>query len=198
MANPSSSDDDDEKPLDPAVARVERRMRTLTLIAGLTLGVGLLAVFAGIIYRIMSYDATPAAPVATAVEDAGAAEADIRSALAAWNADFNAGNGDALCGLFAPDLRAYASGVAGEQGYDDVCSRLRSVVTDPARTLSYALDIREVIVTGDTAIVRLGWTLTIRPAGGGAATTIREQGMDYFVRQPDGRWKIARFVSYEE
>jgi hypothetical protein len=51
---------EDEKPLDPAVLRVQKRLRRLMLIAGLTLGLGILAVFAAILYRIATYDATSA------------------------------------------------------------------------------------------------------------------------------------------
>lgn len=197
MAKPSF-DEDDEAPLDPKVARVEQRVRGLVLIAGLTLGLGLLSVFGAILYRIMSAGTTVPAVTATVMPAATAeSEAAIRTAIAKWNADFNAGDGEAVCDLFAPDLRSFASGIPTEQTFGDVCTRLRNVLTDTSRTMSYALDIREVIVTGDTAIVRLTWTLTMRPAGGGAAVTITEQGMDYFREQPDGSWKIARFVSYE-
>ena len=55
--------DDNDKPLDPAVLRVQARLRRLMLIAGLTLGLGIFAVFAAILYRIVTYDAT-SAPVA--------------------------------------------------------------------------------------------------------------------------------------
>lgn len=55
MVNPDK-DDEEEKPLDPAVARVQARLQRLILIAGLTLGVGILAVFLAIIYRITTAD----------------------------------------------------------------------------------------------------------------------------------------------
>jgi len=66
MANASL---DDDKPLDPAVARVQARLRRLILISGLTLGVGILAVFGAILYRIVSIGASevptmPAAAIA--------------------------------------------------------------------------------------------------------------------------------------
>ena len=67
MANPDN-EDTDEKPLDPAVARVQARLQRLMLIAGLTLGVGILAVFLAIIYRITtSNDKPPDASVAEVV-----------------------------------------------------------------------------------------------------------------------------------
>ncbi len=56
--------DDDEKPLDPALLRVQAKMRRLMLIGGLTLGVGLLAVFGAILYKIAV--AGDKAPPATA------------------------------------------------------------------------------------------------------------------------------------
>jgi hypothetical protein len=59
--------DENEKPLDPAVLRVQARLRRLMLIAGLTLGLGIAAVFAAILYRIVTHDATSAPVTATGV-----------------------------------------------------------------------------------------------------------------------------------
>jgi hypothetical protein len=67
--NPSA--DEDEKPLDPAMLRVQRKLRRLILIAGLTLGLGILAVLAAVIYRIFSV-APPAPAVVTAPVPAAA------------------------------------------------------------------------------------------------------------------------------
>ena len=195
--NPSF-DDEDEKPLDPAVQRVEVRVRRLILIAGLTLGLGIFAVFAAILYRIATYDATsPTVTAASVADEAAEAEAAVRSALAAWNADFNAGKRDEICDLFAPDLRYDYRGFP-ERGYDDICALLQRSLGDETRTYSYALDIKDVIVAGDLAAVRLVWTLTIRPAAGGDAISAREPGMDIFRIQPDGSWKISRYIAYEE
>jgi hypothetical protein len=65
MTNPTS-EDAEEKPLDPAVARVQARLQRLMLIAGSTLGLGILAVFLAIIYRITAFD--DKAPVASGAE----------------------------------------------------------------------------------------------------------------------------------
>jgi steroid delta-isomerase len=196
MTNPQF-DEEDEKPLDPAVAQVERRVRRLMLIAGLTLGLGIFAVLAAILYRIATLDAT--SPVGPAADTVSAAEAEqaVRSALAAWNADFNAGNSETICDLFAPDLRYDFPGFP-ERGYDEICALLQGSLADRTRTFSYALDIREVIVSGDLAVVRLVWTLTVRPAGGGDAISSREPGMDIFRWQADSTWKIVRYIAYEE
>jgi hypothetical protein len=59
MAN---SPPDDELP-DPALVRVQVRLRRLMLIAAVTLSVGLLAVFGALLYRIVGFNATQAVVV---------------------------------------------------------------------------------------------------------------------------------------
>jgi hypothetical protein len=69
MTNPNL-DDADNKPLDPAVLQVQARLRRLMLIAGLTLGLGIFAVFAGIVYRLMTYgDKAPEMPAGGVVNE---------------------------------------------------------------------------------------------------------------------------------
>ncbi|HET7716103.1 MAG TPA: hypothetical protein VFK86_10795 [Bauldia sp.] len=57
-------DEQGEKPLDPEVARVQQRLRRLMLISGLTLGLGILAVFLAIVYRLVTWE-SGGTPVAT-------------------------------------------------------------------------------------------------------------------------------------
>jgi uncharacterized protein (TIGR02246 family) len=123
------------------------------------------------------------------------AQAEIRAALTQWMADFNAGKADRVCGLFAPDLIAQYRGQP-ERNYDAVCDLLKRSLTDRTKKFSYALDIKEVIVAGDLAIVRLTWTLTIQGKEA-PAETIDEPGMDIFRRQADGSWKIFRYIAYD-
>lgn len=73
----SFPDDEDEPPLDPALLAVQTRLRRLMLIGGLTLGLGLAAVLAGMVYRIVSDDDNPAPaaagePAIGAIDLAGA------------------------------------------------------------------------------------------------------------------------------
>lgn len=58
MADPY--DEPEEKPLDPDVVRVQQKLRRLMTISGLTLGLGLLAVFMAILYRIFTYQSAGA------------------------------------------------------------------------------------------------------------------------------------------
>jgi steroid delta-isomerase len=58
------------------------------------------------------------------------------------------------------------------------------------------LDIKEILVFGDVALVRLVWTLTIKNSDGEIKSV--EPGLDFFQRQADGTWKIVRYMAYEE
>jgi uncharacterized protein (TIGR02246 family) len=134
-----------------------------------------------------------ALPARAAAE--ASAESEIRAALAKWTADFNAGKAEAVCQLFAPDL-AYDFRGYPERGYQDVCARLQRSLGDASKSYSYALDIREILVSGDLAVVRLVWTLTVTLPNGQAVTSV-EPGMDVFRRQADGTWKIIRYLAYQ-
>jgi len=123
------------------------------------------------------------------------AETAIRAALAKWTEDFNSGRENAVCDLFAPDLRYDFRGFP-ERNYRDICNQLRDSLGDETKKYSYSLDIREILVAGDLAVVRLAWTLTTR-LGDGRQVTAVEPGMDVFRRQPDGSWKIIRYIAYE-
>jgi steroid delta-isomerase len=125
-----------------------------------------------------------------------AARAEIRAALAQWTNDFNAGNADKVCGLFAPDLIAQYRGEP-ERNYDALCGVLQRSLSDRSKSYRYSLVIKEIIVAGDLAVVRLVWTLTVRPKDWGPEVSSDEPGMDVFRRQPDGSWKISRYIAYE-
>jgi ketosteroid isomerase-like protein len=138
-------------------------------------------------------------PAALGAEPAGSAEAAIRKTLAQWADAFNAGRTGEVCGLFASDLRYDYRGFP-ERGYADVCALLQRSLADPLKRYSYDLEIKEVIASGDMAAVRLVWRLTVQEPGkpDRAATVSKEPGLDIFRRQPDGSWKIVRYLAFEE
>jgi uncharacterized protein (TIGR02246 family) len=123
------------------------------------------------------------------------AQAAIRAALTQWMADFNAGRAEKVCDLFAHDLVAQYRGQP-ERGWDALCDLLRRSLADRDKSYSYALAIREILVKGDLAVVRLTWTLKVRGKDA-AETTSVEPGIDIFRRQADGSWKISRYIGYE-
>ena len=129
-------------------------------------------------------------------QPADAAETAIRAALAQWTSDFNGRDASRICDLFAKDLRYDYRGFP-ERGYDALCSLLHKSLADRTKRFVYSLDIREIIVSGDLAIVRLIWTLEVTVPGAATAVESKEPGLDVFRRQPDGSWKIVRYIAYQ-
>jgi steroid delta-isomerase len=123
-------------------------------------------------------------------------QAAIRTALTQWMADFNAGNAEKVCGLFAPDLIAQYRGQP-ERDYQGLCDLLKRSLSDRSKTYAYSLVIKEILVAGDLAVVRLTWTLKVKPKDGTGEIASDEPGMDIFRRQGDGSWKISRYIAYE-
>jgi uncharacterized protein (TIGR02246 family) len=123
-------------------------------------------------------------------------QAAIRSALTQWMADFNAGDADGACRLFAPDLIAQYRGQP-ERDYHGLCDLLKRSLSDRTRSYTYSLAIKEILVAGDLAVVRLTWTLRVKPKDGTGESRSDEPGMDIFRRQADGSWKISRYIAYE-
>jgi ketosteroid isomerase-like protein len=121
---------------------------------------------------------------------------EITDALTQWTADFNAGHAEKTCALFSRELRADYRGQP-ERGYDGQCDILKRSLSDPSRRYSYALAIKEILVWNDVAVVRLTWTLTITPKDSNTITAI-EPGLDVFRKEADGRWRIVRYMAYEQ
>jgi ketosteroid isomerase-like protein len=120
----------------------------------------------------------------------------IRAALAKWTDDFNAGNVEGTCNLFSSDLRYDYRGFP-ERNYKDICDGLRRSLTDRAKRYAYSLAVKDVLVSGDLATVRLVWTLAVTKPGAPPKVS-KEHGIDVFKRQADGTWKIVRFIAYDE
>jgi steroid delta-isomerase len=124
------------------------------------------------------------------------AETAIRAALEQWRQDFNVRKAEHICDLFAPELLYDFQGLP-EQNYTLLCDRLHKALASETPNITYGLRIKEVIVSGDLAVVRLTWISTVTEADGASATG-DEQGLDVFAKQADGSWKIIRYIAYPE
>ena len=125
------------------------------------------------------------ATYASAEDSAADAQNQIRYALEKWKLDFNAGDAAQVCALFAPDLISNFRGQP-EDTYNSLCANMQSSLTDPAKTYHYDLEIKEILVSGDLAVVRLVWTLKVHSKGGAPEEITREPGMD-ILPSPAGR-----------
>ena len=117
---------------------------------------------------------------------------DIRTRLETWVDDFNSGRTETVCDLFSVNAISQFRGQP-ERDYAAICELLQDSLADQARDYHYALDIREIIVEGDLAVVRLTWTLFITPLN----VTSIERGIDVLRREADGKWRIIRYLAYE-
>lgn len=122
--------------------------------------------------------------------------AHILAALERWRVDFNARRAAHICDLFAPSLRYDFQGLP-EQNYTLLCDRLHRALANHTKSFQYGLHIKEIIVSGSLAVVRLTWIATVTGSDG-RSTTEDEPGLDVFQRQPNGSWKIIRYVAYPE
>jgi uncharacterized protein (TIGR02246 family) len=127
--------------------------------------------------------------------DGADGSATIRAELVAWTQAYNTRQADKVCGIFSEDLR-YKFGNIHDRGYKDVCPALHRLLGDETHRSHYTLDLREILVYGDIAVVRLIWTLDTSQAGSSATVRTLEPGMDIFKRQNDGTWKIIRYLAY--
>lgn len=121
------------------------------------------------------------------------AETEIRSALAAWVSAANRGDWNEALKIWAPDLIGWYPGMP-----DDTYQREveRAARAGPPRT-TYEVDVREVIVSGTMAVVRDIWTFSMVNASGVPAVE-KVRSFEVWRRQPDGRWKISRWISAPE
>ena len=120
---------------------------------------------------------------------------EIRAALDKWTKAFNSRDAGRVCDLFARDLVAVYQGQP-ERNYDAICALLSNSLRDREKSYHYSLDLKEILVSGDLGAVRLAWSLTVARKDGGVIETIKEPGIDIFRRQPDGLWKIARYLAF--
>jgi steroid delta-isomerase len=138
--------------------------------------------------------ATMVAATAGAHADSVADERAIRQRLEQWTAAFNEKDANKSCDLFAPDL-AYSIQDIVDGTYGTMCGNLTKILGRSDIRLHYDVPaVKEIIVSGNIAVVRLTWTLTVERGGNKDTTT--EEGMDLFRRQPDGRWSIARYIAF--
>jgi steroid delta-isomerase len=132
---------------------------------------------------------------APARADVEADRTAIAARLQAWTEAFNARDASRTCDLFSADLVSTMRG-RRDEGRDAVCRRIAAALADKTMTIRYAPDIREILVSGDLAVVRLVWSVTIQR--GPAPHASKEPGLDVFRREPDGQWRIIRFLAFSD
>jgi ketosteroid isomerase-like protein len=121
------------------------------------------------------------------------AEREIRSALASWVEAANRGNWKEALKVWAPDLIGWYPGMP-----DDTYPReVERAARAGAPRTKYQVDVQEVMVSGPMAVVRDVWTFSTKGASG-QLTIEKVKSFEVWKRQPDGHWKISRWISAPE
>ncbi len=135
-----------------------------------------------------------AAGTLPACADQASDKAAITTRLRAFSDAFNARDEAGSCDIFAPDLIATMPPKL-ETSREAICGNINRLFGSGDLRLHYDYpEILEIIVSGDIAVVRIRWTLTVHK--GADQDTTAEGGLDVFRRQPDGRWSIARMATF--
>jgi ketosteroid isomerase-like protein len=134
-------------------------------------------------------------PETTKAQSAASDEARIRKRLAQWVEQTRAGNRVAAAEIWAPDLVGWYPGQPDDSYAREQESARRPRPAGAPRSIP-AVTVVEVMVSGDLAVVRDIWDIS-QVAG---TDTTRQSLRSYEVwrRQPDGAWRIARWISAPE
>jgi ketosteroid isomerase-like protein len=113
-------------------------------------------------------------------------EAAIRARLAQWVQQYNAGDYAAAATIWAPGLVGTPGGGSPDITYDREQANAKRASGTPSE--QFELQIDEVIVVADLAVVRDTW----HAIGPNTKATFRSQ--EVWERQTDGQWKISRWI----
>lgn len=120
---------------------------------------------------------------------------EIIRLLNQWSDDFNAERIEPVCRLFAEDVVASYPHSA-DRNYASLCRNFKGIFSNPDMKFTYDRpEIKEILVSGDLAVVRLVWTLKVSKHDIQIERVV-ENGLDVFKKQPDGTWKIHTSYAY--
>ena len=137
-----------------------------------------------------------APPIASPIRENagdGNAEKEIRASLARWVEAANRGDWKEAVKIWAPDLIGWYPGTP-----DDTYAReIERAARGGAPRTRYELEVKEVMVSGQLAVVRDVWTFTTKQESGRVLTE-KVKSFEVWRRQPDGAWRICRWISAPE
>lgn len=128
-----------------------------------------------------------------------AAVSAVRARLAEWVRQANVGDRDGMREVWAPGYVGWfpTASIFGDSAAYAVASRPFKMTSQNART-SYDIVIDEIVASGSVVVVHDLWTEK-RDFPQSKTTIKREiRGSELWRCQPDGRWRISRFVSAPE
>jgi len=136
-------------------------------------------------------------PTSCANDDRPAAAAAVRARLTEWVRQANANDSEGMREVWAPGLVGwFPRAPIFSDSAAFAAAGLRDTSTSGVRA-TFELVIDDIVAGGGIVVVHDIWTETRRLSPGKA---VRRQirGSELWRCQPDGRWRIARYVSAPE
>lgn len=113
-----------------------------------------------------------------------------------WTAAFNRKDLAKSCALFSKSLTADYQG-APRRTYASVREGFKRVFADKGRKYVYGFDLHDVYRSGDLAVAKISWYLSVYRDGRRISFT-EDRGLDVFQRNARGQWQIVYYLAYEE
>src|SRR5204863_3611271 len=134
-----------------------------------------------------------------ATDDSIAAIAAVRRRLDAWVRQTNAGDRDGANEVWAPGMVGWfpRAAVFSDSAASALAGLPSALKGENPRT-SYELAVDDIVASGSVVVVHDVWTETRAFAQGTGSVRRIIRGSELWRCQPDGRWRIARFVSAPE
>jgi uncharacterized protein (TIGR02246 family) len=120
----------------------------------------------------------------------------IEQRFADWTEAFNRRDLEGSCALFSKDIRADHQGVPTEN-WQSMRARFEKLFADKSRQYKYRFKLLNVYRSGDLAVGRITWYLTMI-TDGKPSLEEETQSMDIFRPNKDGVWEMIDFVSFTE
>ena len=130
----------------------------------------------------------PAPPPDTSAEDTAA----INQLRFDWAAAYNAGDIDALVGMYTDDYVDYPNDAPTYTGLDALRTSFEGQLT--GMDASATVTSEELMLFGDHAVDRGTFESVLVPEGGGDPVSVSGRYMVVLHRQADGTWKLARGI----
>lgn len=112
-----------------------------------------------------------------------------------WTAAFNRKDLSKSCALFSKSVTADYQG-ARPKTYSSICEGFGKIFADGHRRYRYRFKLHHVYRSGDLAVARITWYLSIYEHNRRISVT-RDEGLDVFQRNPLGKWEIVYYLAYE-
>lgn len=118
--------------------------------------------------------------------------ASIHAVAEALRTAVNAGDVHAILECWTPDGVLMPPHHAAVHGHAGIAGYFRGVFA--ARRLSFTFTGSSVILLGDAALERLTFTVVSTSVTGGSPAEDVGKGLHVYMRQSDGRWRIAQDI----